>query len=105
MDERVSFEFVPCELPRTRHRAERSRRWCCAKQGQTREDESNKQPATQRFHEENKDQAECITGSAMPTGFMVRQSPRVKSGMPTGMLPVATERTESSITLLHAAAS
>jgi len=50
-------------------------------------------------------QAPFAAGSAMPMGFMALQSPRVKSGKATGMLPVATERLESSMTQLHAAAS
>jgi hypothetical protein len=41
----------------------------------------------------------------MPNGFIVFHKPRVKSGMATGMLPVATERTEVSIMQLQAAAS
>src|ERR1022692_1837489 len=43
--------------------------------------------------------------SAMAIGFMVFQSPRVKSGKPTGMLPAATDLVESSTMQLHAAAS
>ena len=41
----------------------------------------------------------------MPSGGISRHRPRVKSGIPTGMLPVATERAESSMMLLQAAAS
>ena len=41
----------------------------------------------------------------MPSGARRSQRPRVKSGNSTGRLPLATERSESSHTTLHAAPS
>ena len=43
--------------------------------------------------------------SAMPRGCRVRHRPRPKSGTETGAPPAATEMEDSSMTLLHAAAS
>lgn len=50
-------------------------------------------------------QAPAVFRSATPKGCIARQRPRVKSGIATGMLPAATERTERPMMLLQAAAS
>ena len=47
----------------------------------------------------------AVDFSAIASGAIFFHRPRVKSGMATGMLPVATESEDTSMILLHAAAS